>query len=81
MRIVENQCVGCETCTLGSGCPLLNVAYYQCDQCENEEAQYCIDDNDLCYDCAVEYLCSIFKEALTIEEMAEVLQCSFQKLN
>jgi len=78
MRTIENQCVGCETCTLGSGCPLLKVEVIECDSC-GDPAEYHIDDSDYCERCAIEYLNRIFNEC-TIDEMAEMLDCHFERL-
>ena len=79
MREIENQCVGCETCTLGSGCPLLRVEVITCDVC-GDEAKYSIDDQDYCADCAAERLKEIF-DSLSIEEQAEVLDVNCKRID
>ena len=78
MRRIENQCVGCETCTLGSGCSLLHVVVYSCDRC-GDDAEYHIDGLDYCTECAEEYLNSLF-HSLDIEEKAEVIDASIESL-
>lgn len=72
----ENQCVGCETCTLGRGCPLLNVSYCECDSC-GDDAEYRIDGKDYCRNCAVKYLDEMFY-GLPIDEKADLLGVSFE---
>ena len=82
MLITRNECVGCETCTLGFGCPLLNVRYRFCDVCDpddEEEAVYNIDGQDTCEDCAYEYLKELFN-GCTIEEQADALGVQFERL-
>lgn len=74
MRKYENHCVGCPTemgC-LGSSCIYMNVPVDYCDQCDSEDAEYTIDGEDYCEDCAKEYLQEVFDD-LTISEKAEAL--------
>lgn len=74
MREYENQCVGCpsEMGCLGIGCPNRNVPIDYCDQCGCEGATYRIDGEDLCDDCASEYMQEEFSN-LSIHEQAELL--------
>lgn len=81
MLIIEDQCVGCETCTLGHGCPLLHVTYYMCDNCKESEAIYRIDGTDYCETCAEEYLDNLFHEIDTISEKAEVIGINCERIN
>lgn len=67
----ENLCVGCETCTLGSACPLLNATTYECDVC-GQEAAYRIEEYDLCSECAHKYLDEQFG-GLPLTEKAEAM--------
>ena len=75
----EDQCVGCETCTLGNGCPLKNVTVITCDRC-GDDAVCRIDDSDYCADCANEYLDQVFEESFTIQEKSDLLGCSYHDL-
>lgn len=76
MRKVENRCVDCGLPCLGSRCPNVNAVVYYCDNCgEEEAAEYRIDENELCRECAEKYLMSIFED-LPISEKAEVLKVS-----
>lgn len=74
----ENLCVGCETCTLGRGCPLLNVTVYECDVC-GQEAVYQIEDQDLCAECAHEVLDEQFS-GLSLTEKAEAIGAELRML-
>lgn len=76
---IENYCVGCETCTLGYGCPLLHVETYYCDLCDCGEVEYRVDDLDLCQDCANKYLNDMFNEC-TMEEKAEMLGVNYKQI-
>lgn len=71
MRRLENQCVGCDTCTLGHGCPMLNVQVVECDRC-GDSAAFNIDGEDYCFDCALDMLKEEFNR-YSISEMAEML--------
>jgi len=79
VRRIENECVDCETCTLGSGCPLLRVEVIECDNC-GEPADYHIEDSDYCESCAIDYLKDLFTESFSVGQMAEVLDCEFEDL-
>ena len=78
MRNIENQCVGCETCTLGSGCSLLHVEVDTCDICD-DTAECSLDGKDYCVECANEYLNELFNE-LSITEKAEAMGVSYTPL-
>ena len=79
MRTVENQCVGCETCTLGSGCSLLRVEVFTCDVC-GDDADYHIGGKDYCEECENKYLNDRFDE-LAVTEKAEVLDINCTRLD
>lgn len=85
----EDYCVDCpsELGCMGSSCPNRNVAVYYCDspRCGNY-ADYQLDGDDYCEDCALEYLQSLYKdpedcEMLDIYEMAEDNDISITSLN
>lgn len=79
MTTYENNCVGCETCTLGSGCPMLRQEVVTCDLC-GDDAVYQIDGTDCCEECAAKYLAEIFKENYTVKEMASMVNAKLQEL-
>lgn len=82
MRKYENQCVGCPEgmgC-IGSSCPYVNVAIDCCDECGSENAEYRIDGDDLCEDCAKKYLKSTFDD-LSLSEMAEAVDVDLQTID
>lgn len=72
MKQVENECVGCETCTMGFGCPMLQVTSYTCDTC-GDEAEYSIDDYDLCESCAYKYLNWLLNDVYSVQELAKLV--------
>lgn len=78
MKVIENNCVGCDTCTLGNGCSLLNVVTNICDTC-GDEASFHIEESDLCYDCANEYLNNIW-DTLSIKEKANAIDIDYTEL-
>ena len=79
MRKSENLCVGCETCTLGSACSLLHASVAVCDICGDDNAQFVIDDREMCFDCAYEYLNDAFAE-LDMDEKAKALGARFETI-
>lgn len=82
MRKYENQCVGCPEgmgC-LGKSCPYVDVLVDYCDDCGAEGAEYRIDGDDLCEDCAEKYLQEVFDD-LTISEKAEALEVDLTKID
>ena len=52
MYKIENQCVSCGLPCLGSACCYQNVRVFYCDQCRDKGADYRIDGEDYCEDCA-----------------------------
>jgi len=79
MRKIENHCVGCETCTLGLGCSLLNVLVFYCDVCGDPDAKYHIDGMDYCENCAHEYLDGLFHDVFSITEKAEIVSADYEE--
>lgn len=77
----ENHCVNCppEMGCLGKSCPNIDVPVYCCDICGEEGAEYEIENNDLCKDCAKEYMNMRFAE-LTIEEKERALNVTVNEL-
>jgi len=78
---IENQCVGCETCTLGSGCSLLHVQCIYCDECGSDEAKYHIENMDYCEECANKYLDELFHDISSVEEKAELLDLNCNRID
>lgn len=76
----ENQCVDCpkEMGCLGNSCRYRNVSVYYCDTC-GDEADYEIDGDHYCWDCAAEYLRDRF-EFLSLMERAEMLDIDLRKV-
>lgn len=68
---VRDECVGCppEMGCLGNSCPYMNVEYRVCDTCSSD-AEYKINGEDYCYDCAKGYIESIFY-SLSLKEKSE----------
>lgn len=71
MIVFENQCVDCGLPCIGDRCIYRNVEMHYCDHC-NKEAAYLIDKEELCSNCANQFLDDIFKN-FTIYEKAESL--------
>lgn len=82
MRKHENHCVGCPEgmgC-LGRSCPYVDVPVDYCDSCNSEGAEYRIDGEDYCEECAKEYLKDAFND-LTITEQAEALDIDIERID
>ena len=80
MRKYENECVGCPPemgCMIS--CPYKNVPRDYCDVYTDRLADCKLDGEDMCEDCANEYLQGIFDE-LNIREKAEALEINFSEL-
>lgn len=50
MKIVSNECVGCDLPCFDS-CPYKNVDRFYCDRCNEEETLYNYFGEELCKDC------------------------------
>lgn len=74
----ESQCVSCDLYCLRENCPNFRVEIHYCDKCR-EEADYILDGEDYCEDCAEEYLTNFFKE-LSLKEKAELLDIKLESL-
>ena len=70
MRRIENQCVDCGLPCYG--CSYSHVEVRYCDECGTEGAEYVMDNDDLCEDCAEKRLNEEFN-CLSVYEKAEVL--------
>lgn len=82
MRKYENHCVDCprEMGCLGSSCPYVNVPVDYCDECGSDNAEYVIDGDDLCEDCAEKYLKEVFND-LTLYEKAEAVDIDIYSID
>jgi hypothetical protein len=56
MKIIKNDCVGCQLPCWGDDCPLRRVEHWYCDKCGAElgDEIYVVDDEELCEDCLLE---------------------------
>lgn len=81
MIVMVNECVGCppEMGCMGAACPNKNVERHVCDECGNE-AEYALDDEELCKDCLREILDKAWNE-IDIEEKAAMLEMELEKLD
>ena len=73
MKRIENECVGCPAgmpC-LGDSCPKRHVEHIYCDRC-GDEADYRLEDEDLCESCLKTALHEEF-DSLSFVEQAEYL--------
>lgn len=61
----ENECVGCEVCTMGKSCPKLDVLHVVCDKCGEEvEDLYWLFGFQLCPDCVLKMLDKVDTECV-----------------
>lgn len=79
MRKIENHCVDCGLPCLGSSCPYVNVPVDYCDICGTNYADYRMEGEDYCRDCAIDRLQEIFDD-MTISEKAKALNTSLTDL-
>lgn len=77
MYKTENQCVDCGLPCLGSACRYRNVRVSYCDRCGDEGADYRIDGEDYCEDCAKKYIQEAFDD-LSLMEQADILDIDVQ---
>lgn len=77
-----DECVDCprEIGCMGDACPYKNVPVVYCDQCGYEKAEYHIDGEDFCEECAEEYLQCQY-DGLTVMEKADLLDVTIYKYN
>lgn len=79
-RRIENQCVNCGLPCLGCACPHRNVSVDYCDDCGEEGAEYRIDRDDLCENCAEQRIKDAF-DSLTLSEKAKAVDIDFGKIH
>ena len=77
MYKIENRCVDCGLPCLGNACSYRNVRVFYCDQCGEEGADYRIEEEDYCEDCAKKYIQEAFYD-LSLTERAEALGIDIQ---
>ena len=79
----EDHCCSCAVPAypcMGRSCPHINVPVYYCDICEDDVyAEYNIDGEHYCEDCAKVYLKETFED-LTLLEQAEALNIDIKSL-
>ncbi len=80
MRAVENECVGCSPYLgcIGEACQYRNVERVYCDLC-GDEAEYIVDDEELCEDCAKKRILEVFNN-FDIFEQASMLDIGLQNI-
>ena len=78
-RQYRSECVDCCLPCLGISCPYYRVKVYTCDICGEENAEYCLDGDDVCKDCAEEILKEHFNE-LDIFERASILNVGLSEI-
>lgn len=71
MHRIENHCVDCQLPCIGNQCPLRKVEVIICDEC-GAYADYHIEGNDFCEDCAKEYLDDQWN-GMTVSEKTQAL--------
>lgn len=73
MTKYEDGCVNCprELGCIGANCPRYEVQSIYCEFC-GEPAEYKIEGDDYCEDCAKKYLQDVFGN-LSVREMANIL--------
>lgn len=78
---IENHCVGCPPEMGCISCSYSRVEVHYCDTCGEEViAEYEIDGEDMCFDCALRYCDDVFDE-MTLKEKLEMLDVDFKELN
>ena len=80
MKRTENECVGCppDIGCIGDACPYRNVEHIYCDLC-GEEAEYIVDDEDLCEYCAKKRIFEVFND-FDIFEQASMLDIGLRRI-
>lgn len=74
---IESHCVHCGLPCLCDGCPNYRVRVHYCDVCDTEGAEYTMDGQDFCEDCAKDYLRDAFSD-LTVTEQARLLDIDIE---
>lgn len=78
-RHYTSECVDCGLPCLGTGCRYYRVAVDICDKCGDENAEYRVDGEDMCEDCAKKELETLFKE-LNQQEKEKALDITAEEL-
>lgn len=78
-RRIENHCVDCGLPCVGNLCAYRNVSVDYCDDC-GEEAEYCVDGEDLCETCTEKRIREVFDD-LTLSEKAEAMNIDLSRIN
>ena len=79
MKVKENHCVDCGLPCLGRSCPNREVVVIYCDNC-GEYADYCLDNQDFCEECAKAYVNEIWDD-LPMREKAKILDVTYESYN
>lgn len=77
MKDVVNNCVDCELPCISS-CPYWKTKVYYCDSCGKEGAEYRIDGDDYCEDCAEKYLHDVFDD-LSLMDKGDALNIDIKE--
>lgn len=77
MTKIENKCVTCDLPCIYEACPHHNVEVHYCDTC-GYEADYCIDNEDFCEECAKKMLKNVFEDE-PVSKQAKILGFSIEK--
>lgn len=75
--VIENNCVGCALPCINCGRKHQEVVKCDTPNCD-EYAEYTIDGEDYCEECAKECLIEQFKD-LSVYEMAELLKVNISR--
>lgn len=81
-KVTEDLCVDCGLPCIGHACPYhksRNSEIYYCDTCLLSCADYKMDEQDFCEECARSHLNDIFND-LTIWEQAKLLGIKASKI-
>lgn len=74
---IETNCVACGLPCTHESCPFYNVKVHYCDIC-GYEADYCIDNEDLCEECAKKVLKNVFEDE-SVSKQAKILGFNYEK--
>lgn len=70
MTVIKDECVDCGLPCYGKTCPNKNATYHYCDDCKTAHADYFLNGEAYCTDCAQNYLMEMFKDMTIIEKAA-----------
>lgn len=77
MRQTGSGCVDCGLPCLGLSCPNHRVTMFVCDDCGKDGAEYIVDGDDLCEECASARLDDAFHE-LPMDERANLVEVTIK---